>query len=63
MLSILNYGLLFKHFLLIRLIFFRLEAINWFLKTHLSEYTILYQESQEVMKNKILFKIILLDFS
>ena len=48
MLSILNYGLLFKHFLLlIRLIFFRLEVINWFLKTHLSEYTILYQESQE----------------
>ena len=27
---------------------FRLEAINWFLKTQLSEYTVLYQESQEV---------------
>ncbi|CAF4366881.1 unnamed protein product [Rotaria sp. Silwood2] len=26
----------------------RLEVINWFLKTHLSEYTILYQESQEL---------------
>ncbi|UJR25480.1 hypothetical protein I4U23_006826 [Adineta vaga] len=26
----------------------RLDVINWFLKTHLSEYTILYQESQEL---------------
>ncbi|CAF0901919.1 unnamed protein product [Rotaria sordida] len=26
----------------------RLEVINWFLKTHLSEYTILFQESQEL---------------
>lgn len=34
---------------------FRLEVINWFLKTHLSEYSILYQESQEVNIHKIKF--------
>lgn len=27
---------------------FRLEVVNWFLKTNLAEYTILYQESQDV---------------